>query len=205
MRDGHLDASQMEYFVLDEVDRMLDMGFIDSIQDIWSYMNEDKIKQVLTYSATLPHEVMSLVRQFVGDDYEHLKVSKTIIVDEVNHMFMEVPKRDKYTVLKGIVEANPEFKVLVFTETKRGADDLAESLKMDKFAVDSLHGDMEQRERFKTLRKIKNDNIDILVATDVAARGLNMNQIDLVVNYDVPQDPESYVHRIGRTARAGRK
>lgn len=205
IKEWHLKTKNIEYFVLDEVDRMLDMWFIESIQEIWETMDQSMIKQVLTYSATLPKEVLSLVREFVWTDYEHIKVEGEVIVDAVNHMFMEVNKRDKYRVLKGLAEVNKWFKILVFTETKRGADDLAESLKMDKFAVDSLHGDMEQRERFKTLNTIKNDKINILVATDVAARGLNMNKVDLVVNYDVPNDPESYVHRIWRTARAGRK
>jgi superfamily II DNA/RNA helicase len=121
------------------------------------------------------------------------------MVNTVDHMFMAINQDSKYEVLKGLLTANAEAKIVLFVERKYDAHDLALRMEGDGFKVDSLHGDMDQRDRFATLRKIKNDDIRILVATDVAARGLNMNQIDLVMNYDVPRDPESYIHRVGRT------
>ncbi len=191
----------IKYFVLDEVDRMLDMWFIDTIEDIWNRL--DTIDQALTFSATLPDEVLWLIKQFIWDQYEHIQVSQTVVVDTVDHMFMQVPNHDKYEVLQALLQGNPSMKTLIFTETKMWADDLAYRLDGDGYKVDALHGDMDQRDRFRTLRRIKENEVDILVATDVAARWLNMNKVDLVINYQVPNDPESYVHRIWRTARAG--
>ena len=116
---------------------------------------------------------------------------------------MEVPAFKKYEALKWLLTKDPEHKTIIFAETKRLVDDLANQLTGDGFDAIALHGDMEQRDRFQTLKKIKNNDLRILVATDVAARWLNMNQIDLVINFQVPNDPESYIHRIWRTARAG--
>ena len=197
-----LKVKNLDYFVLDEVDRMLDMGFVDTIQDIWNKINA--VKQILFYSATLPTEVNALINEFIGEDYTKIEVEGEIMVNTVDHMFMAINQDRKYEVLRGLLEANQDAKIVLFVERKYDAHDLALRMEGDGFAVDSLHGDMDQRERFKTLRKIKNNEIRILVATDVAARGLNMNQIDLVMNYDVPRDPESYIHRVGRTWRAGR-
>lgn len=197
-----LKVKHMDYFVLDEVDRMLDMGFVDTIQDIWNKINA--VKQVLFFSATLPTEVNALINEFIGDEYTMIKVEGQIMVNTVDHMFMAINQDRKYEVLKGLLTANAEAKIVLFVERKYDAHDLALRMEWDGFMVDSLHGDMDQRDRFATLRKIKNDDIRILVATDVAARWLNMNQIDLVMNYDVPRDPESYIHRVWRTGRAGR-
>lgn len=198
----HLKVQDIDYFILDEVDRMVDMGFIDSIRDIWNKL--DTVKQVLAYSATMPTEVTGLIEDFIGKEYEIIKVDQKIVVDTVDHMFISVPSRDKYWLLKEFLNNNEGMKTLVFTETKRGADNLAYDLDNDWFSVDALHGDMDQRDRFKTLSRIKNGEVNVLVATDVAARGLNMNDVKLVFNYEVPNDPESYIHRIGRTARAGK-
>jgi len=194
--------SDINYFILDEVDRMLDMWFIDDIDYIWSRCLN--IKQALTYSATMPHELKSLLSKYIGDDYTSIKIApQKVVASKVDHVFMEVPAFKKYEALKWLLTENPEHKTIVFAETKRLVDDLAQQLIGDGFDAIALHGDMEQRDRFKTLKKIKNNDLRILVATDVAARWLNMNQIDLVVNFEVPNDPESYVHRIWRTARAG--
>jgi len=181
---------------------MLDMWFIDTIEDIWNRL--DTIEQALTFSATLPDEVMHLLKNFIGEDYTHIAIEQKVVVDTVDHMFIQMPAGAKYEYLKEMLTNNNGMKTLVFCEMKRTADDLARRLDQDGFNVDALHGDMDQRDRFHTLRRIKNDEVNVLVATDVAARWLNMNKVDLVINYEAPNDPESYVHRIGRTARAGR-
>ena len=196
-----LRLNTIEYFILDEVDRMLDMWFIDDIDYIRSRCLN--LKQTLTYSATVPSELKSLLDRYMWDDYTTIKIKAVdVVATKVDHMFMDVSEFKKYDTLKRLLKEYPDDKTIVFAETKRLVDDLANQLSQDGFDAISLHGDMEQRDRFATLKKIKNDDLRILVATDVAARWLNMNQIDLVINFQVPNDPESYVHRIGRTARA---
>ncbi len=193
--------TDINYFILDEVDRMLDMWFIEDIDYIRSRCLN--IKQALTFSATIPHELKNLLEKYIWNDYESIKVApQKIVASKVDHVFMEVPAFKKYEALKWLLTENPEQKTIIFAETKRLVDDLATQLTWDGFDAIALHGDMEQRDRFQTLKKIKNNDLRILVATDVAARWLNMNQIDLVVNFEVPNDPESYIHRIWRTARA---
>ncbi len=193
--------SDIDYFILDEVDRMLDMWFIDDIDYIRSRCIN--VKQALTFSATIPHELKELLNRYIWSDYTSIKIAaQTIVASKVDHVLMEVPKFKKYEALKRLLTSNPEHKTIIFAETKRLVDDLAQQLIWDWFDAIALHGDMEQRDRFQTLKKIKNNDLRILVATDVAARWLNMNQIDLVLNFEVPNDPESYVHRIWRTARA---
>ncbi len=196
-----LKLSDIEYFILDEVDRMLDMWFIDEIDYIWSRCLN--LKQSLTFSATIPLELKDLLNRYMGDSYESIKVApQKIVASKVDHMFMEVASFKKFDVLKWMLKDHNEHKTIIFAETKKLVDDLAQQLTADWFDAIALHGDMDQRDRFKTLKKIKNNDLRILVATDVAARWLNMNQIDLVINFEVPRDPESYVHRIWRTARA---
>jgi len=161
--------SDVDYFILDEVDRMLDMGFIDDIDYIWSRCLN--IKQALTFSATIPHELKELLSRYIGDDYTSIKIkAQQIVADKIDHVFMEVSAFKKYEVLKWILSKNPEHKTIIFAETKRLVDELANQLIGDNFEAISLHGDMEQRERFHTLKKIKNNDLNILVATDVAAR-----------------------------------
>lgn len=195
----------IDYFILDEVDRMLDMWFIDTIRQIRQRL--DTVKQVMTFSATIPDELQGIIGEYIGteDEYVSIKVSQKIMVDTVNHMFMEVNDFRKYEILKSLLEVNPDMKTVVFAETKRKVDDLARMLKKDWFRADSLHGDMDQRDRFHTLKWIKSDHTRILVATDVAARWLNMKSVWLVLNFEVPTDSESYIHRVGRTARAGKE
>ncbi len=193
--------STFDYFILDEVDRMLDMWFIDEIDEIWSRCIN--VKQALTFSATIPHELKDLLHRYIWDDYTKINIApQEIVASKVDHMFMEVPAFKKYDALKFVLDKHPEDKTIVFAETKKMVDDLANQLKQEGYEAIALHWDMEQRDRFQTLKKIKTDELRILVATDVAARWLNMNQINLVINFEVPRDPESYVHRIWRTARA---
>lgn len=192
----------VKYLILDEVDRMLDMGFLDDVERIRSQM--PKIEQIMCFSATMPKQVISLLERHIGRDYTHLKTSQDIVVDKIDHAFVDAPHISKRTILDHRLKNHLGHKTIIFSQTKQTTRDLANYLRTQKYNVGELHGDIEQRDRTRTLKNYKAGDIDILVATDVASRGLNMNDIDLVVNYDVPQDPEDYVHRIGRTARAGK-
>lgn len=192
----------VKYFVLDEVDRMLDMGFLDDVQRIWDQM--PALQQVMCFSATLPKPLVQLVNSRLGNDYAHIEIQKEIIVDKIDHMFVDAPHISKRSMLDHWLASHAWKKVIIFAQTKKLTRDLRKYLQSQWYSAGELHGDIDQRDRTRTLKAYKEDHIQILVATDVASRGLNMNDIDLVINFDVPQDPEDYVHRIGRTARAGK-
>jgi ATP-dependent RNA helicase DeaD len=196
-----IDLSNIQYFVLDEVDRMLDMGFIDDIDYVWSFLTN--VKQSMTFSATIPVEVGNLISKYVGEGYEHIKATTSITVDKIDHAFVEVTHFEKFDLLKKYVSEHTDKKTIVFTRTKSETEHLARMLMENGISADFLHGDLEQRQRQRALKRFQGGEISTFVTTDVAARGLNMNNIDLVINYHVPEDPESYIHRIGRTGRAG--
>ena len=197
---GYIRLDQVNFLVLDEVDRMLDMGFIDDIDRIWESLTA--LKTVYTFSATITPEIQNLFSKYLDEGYEHIKATEGVTVAKIDHSFVEVPHFEKYDYLKSFLAEHPEDKTIIFTRMKREAEELARYLDRDGFSVDYLHGDMMQRERMRSLRNFKEGVVQIFVTTDVAARGLNMNAIDLVVNYHVPEDPEAYIHRIGRTGRA---
>ncbi len=196
-----IDISNVEFFVLDEVDRMLDMGFIDDIDYVWSFLTN--VKQSMTFSATIPFEVGNLISKYVGEGYEHIKATTSITVDKIDHAFVEVTHFEKFDLLKKYVSEHADKKTIVFTRTKAETEHLARMLMENGISADFLHGDLEQRQRQRALKRFSSGEVSTFVTTDVAARGLNMNNIDLVINYHVPEDPESYIHRIGRTGRAG--
>ncbi len=198
---GYIDLAQVKYFVLDEVDRMLDMGFVDDIDYIWG--NLPKIEQSMTFSATIPQEMKNLLTKYVGEGYEFIKSTDELTVDKIDHSFIEVETFDKFNLLKDYIVAHDKQKIIVFSRTKFETEHLARVLQDNGVSAEYLHGDMEQRDRTRALRRFKEDEVQVFVTTDVAARGLNMNNIELVVNYHVPEDPEAYIHRIGRTGRAG--
>lgn len=191
----------MQYFVLDEVDRMLDMGFIDDIDTIWSRLGT--VKQSMTFSATIPQEVKNLVAKYVGDGYESIKATESVTVNAIDHSFIEVPHFEKYEMLKKYIDQHKEQKVVVFVRMKHETEEIADLLERDGYSTGCLHGDMQQRDRTRSLKRFQDGLCSIFVTTDVASRGLNMKDIELVVNYHVPEDPEAYIHRIGRTGRAG--
>lgn len=159
---------------------------------------------MLSFSATVTEELKQMLHRFIGSDYTFIKIAaQSIVVDKIDHAFIRVPGRQKHEILQKYLDAHKDQKIIIFTQMKHVASTLARTLHEDGYKVAALHGDIDQRVRNITIRDIKADKVKILVATDVASRGLNLNDIQLVFNYDVPQDPESYVHRIGRTARAG--
>lgn len=196
-----IDLSSVQYLVLDEVDRMLDMGFIDDIDMIWSRLGT--VKQSMTFSATIPQEVNNLLAKYVGDGYESIKATENLMVSKIDHAFIEVPHFEKYEMLKKYVLDHKDVKIVVFCRMKHETEDIADMLERDGFSTGCLHGDMQQRDRTRSLKRFQDGFCNVFITTDVAARGLNMKDIMLVVNYNVPEDPEAYIHRIGRTGRAG--
>lgn len=193
-------TDDIEFFVLDEVDRMLDMWFVDDIEFVWS--NLKNIKQALAFSATITPEIKWIVEKYLWVDYTFIKATSELTVAKIDHSFVDVPSVDKFDMLKKFILKHKSDKTIVFVDTKRDTEILANKLLDEWFEASYLNWDMRQRERFKALKDFQENKTKIFVVTDVAARGLNIKNIDLVINYHVPQDPESYIHRIGRTWRA---
>ena len=199
-----IDPTLIKYFVLDEVDRMLDMGFVDDVERLRSQC--PNISQTMLFSATITSEVKNIISKHLGDTYHFIAIEpEKIVVDKIDHAFMMAPHISKPDMLLKWIESHKEHKIIIFTQTKYATNDLTKLLYQKWYKVGQLSGDLDQRERMAALKAYKENQVKIMVATDVASRGLNMKDIDLVINYDVPQDPESYVHRIGRTARAGKE
>lgn len=196
-----IDLSQIKLLIIDEVDQMMDMGFSRAVEDIWGQL--DGLEQVMTFSATYTREITSIIDRNMQGGYESLILSQTPTVDSIDHVFMRVGVRDKYPLLKRTLERFPDHKVIVFTARKHETEELERYLYRDGFSASFIHGDMMQRDRVRALQSFKDGRVRIFIGTDVASRGLNLNNIDLVVNYHVPHDPEAYIHRIGRTGRAG--
>jgi len=198
-----LNLKSIRFTVLDEADRMLDMGFIDDMKFILAQI--PKKSQKMMFSATIPSQITWLAKRYMRNPVE-LRLSKdTLTVPETRQLFYEVKEFYKFNVLCNLLDAEMGGLFLVFRRTKSGVDELAAALNAKRYNVRALHGDYSQRERDRVMRHFRKGRVDILVATDVAARGLDIDGITHVVNYDVPQDPESYIHRIGRTGRAGKE
>jgi len=201
---GVLNLDNVKMFVLDEADRMLEMGFIDDIEEIMSYLPEDR--QNLLFSATMPKEILELAEEFLNENYEIIKVKPDeLTVEKIKQIIYIVNPRDKFKKLTEVLSQNESEKVIVFTQTKIEADELAERLNEEGFNANAIHGDFSQKKREAVLHNFRTGKLKILVATDVAARGLDIKGVDLVINYGLPRDTESYIHRIGRTGRAGRE
>jgi ATP-dependent RNA helicase DeaD len=189
--------------VLDEADEMLDMGFMDDIQSILKLVPEDR--QTLLFSATMPANIQKLAQQFLRDP-EHVKVdSKLLSAPLISQFYVEIQERMKFDGLCRLLDMEPPELAIIFGRTKRRVAELSEALMKRGYACDGLHGDLSQNQRDTVMRKFRDGSIDVLVATDVAARGLDVSGVTHVINFDLPQDPESYVHRIGRTGRAGKE
>lgn len=193
----------VRYVVLDEADEMLDMGFLEDIQTILSAVPEKR--QTMLFSATMPPNIQRLAQQFLKNP-EHISVvPKQVSAPSVDQSYIEVHERDKFEVLCRLLDMESPELAIVFGRTKRRVDELTEALQKRGYSADGLHGDLSQHMRDTVMRKFRDGSIDVLVATDVAARGLDVTGVTHVVNFDLPQDPESYVHRIGRTGRAGKE
>ena len=188
--------------ILDEADEMLDMGFREDIEMILSKTPEER--QTTFFSATMPKGILDLTKKYQKNP-EHIKVvRKELTVPNIKQYYIETRSANKLEVLSRLIDVyNPKLSV-VFTNTKKGADELVSDLQARGYFADALHGDLKQTQRDIVMDKFRNGTIDILVATDVAARGIDVDDVEAVFNYDLPQDEEYYVHRIGRTGRAGR-
>ena len=199
---GTLDLSELKALVLDEADEMLRMGFIDDVETVLKKVPEQR--QVALFSATMPSQIRRIAQTYLRDPAEVTITSKTTTATNIRQRFWFVSGLHKLDALTRILEAEPYDAMLVFARTKLGTDELAEKLQARGLAAAAINGDVQQAQREKTIQNLKDGKIDILVATDVAARGLDVERISHVLNYDIPYDTESYVHRIGRTGRAGR-
>ncbi|MFZ5642372.1 MAG: DEAD/DEAH box helicase [Bacillota bacterium] len=202
LRRKTLQLDRVKMVVLDEADEMLDMGFIEDVEAILGETPESR--QTLLFSATMPREVMDLARRYLKEP-EYLTVSKgNITVPLIDQVYYEARDRTKVETLTRLLDFLDISKAIIFCRTKRGVDDLVGSLEARAYPVAGLHGDMSQYQRNQVMRRFKNNQIEVLIATDVAARGLDIENVSHVINYDLPQDVEFYVHRIGRTGRAGK-
>jgi ATP-dependent RNA helicase DeaD len=193
----------VERVILDEADEMLEMGFREDIERILSDVPSQR--QTLLFSATIPSEVRKIAEKYQKDP-EFIKIAdKRKNIPKITQYAFRCDIRDKFNSLIRLIEAYDVNLALIFCNTKKSVDFVAKHLKKEEFKVDSLHGDMSQQTRDKVMNKFRNGNISILVATDVAARGLDIANVDVIINYDVPQNADDYIHRIGRTARAGKR
>ncbi len=200
---GSLDISALRYLVLDEADEMLRMGFIDDVEKVLKKTPETR--QVALFSATMPVQIRRIAQTYLKDPVEIAIKNKTSTAENIRQRYWAVSGIQKLDALTRILEAEPFDAMIVFARTKLGTDELASKLAARGIAAAAINGDVQQAQREKTIQNLKDGKIDVLVATDVAARGLDVDRISHVLNYDIPYDTESYVHRIGRTGRAGRK
>lgn len=189
--------------ILDEADEMLDMGFMEDITSILSLVPEER--HTMLFSATMPTNIRKLADQFLRNP-EHVSVIPTqVSAPTIDQAYIEVHERQKFDALSRLLDMESPELAIIFGRTKRRVDELSEALQKRGYSADGLHGDLSQNQRDAVMRKFRDGSIDVLVATDVAARGLDVSGVTHVINFDLPQDPESYVHRIGRTGRAGKE
>lgn len=189
--------------ILDEADEMLNMGFIEDIEMILSKTPTER--QTLLFSATMPAPIQRIAEKFMKDPHVVRVKTKEMTVPQIEQYYIEAQEKSKFDVLTRLLDIQTPELAIVFGRTKRRVDELSEALNLRGYTAEGIHGDLSQAKRLSVLRKFKENSIDILVATDVAARGLDISGVTHVYNFDIPQDPESYVHRIGRTGRAGKE
>ncbi len=201
MNQGFIRLDQIEFFVLDEADRMLDMGFIHDVKRIIKRL--PKLRQTMLFSATMPPTVQELSRSILIDPIKVEANPQSTTVDTIAQSLYFVERGEKRALLKHILRDAASEKVLVFTRTKHRANNLAKQLNRARIPAEAIHGNKSQTARTRALAKFKSGHTAVLVATDIAARGLDIDAVSHVINFDLPNMPESYVHRIGRTARAG--
>ena len=197
-----VDITKIEYSVLDEADEMLNMGFYEDITEILSHTPEEK--NTWLFSATMPKEVSVIAKKFMDNPVEITVGNKNESTSQVSHEYYLVNSRDRYQALKRLSDANPDIFSVIFCRTKRDTQKVAENLIEDGYSAGALHGDLSQNQRDLVMRSFRNKQIQMLVATDVAARGIDVDDITHVINYQLPDEPEIYTHRSGRTGRAGK-
>ncbi|WP_010178635.1 DEAD/DEAH box helicase [Aquimarina agarilytica] len=200
---GLVDISQIGYCVLDEADEMLNMGFYEDITKILSHTPDEK--STWLFSATMPREVATIAKKFMSNPVEITVGSKNSSNKNVTHEYYVVSARDRYPALKRLADANPSIFAVIFCRTKRDTQSIAEKLIEDGYSAAALHGDLSQNQRDLVMKSFRNRQIQMLVATDVAARGIDVNDITHVINYQLPDENETYNHRSGRTGRAGKE
>ncbi len=203
IKRGKLLIDKISFFILDEADEMLNMGFIDDVEEILKSTPDDK--RTLFFSATIPDRISRLAKKYMNQ-YKIIRIpSKQLTTKQTDQIYFEVKKNDKFEALTRIIDVEPMFYGLVFCRTKINVDTVKRKLLERGYDAAGLHGDISQSQREKILSKFKNHSVNILVATDVASRGIDIMDLTHVINYDLPQDADRYVHRIGRTGRAGKK
>ena len=201
MNQGYVHLDYLEIFVLDEADRMLDMGFIRDVRKIVRALPEQK--QTMLFSATMPEEIAQLASSLMKSPVRVEVTPVSTTVEKIEQLVYFVPKSHKNTLLLHLLDEQKIRRTLLFTRTKHGADKIAKHLKKANIKADAIHGDKSQTARQNALTNFKNGKLKVLVATDIAARGIDVDALEHVINYDLPDVAETYVHRIGRTGRAG--
>jgi len=200
---GILRLDRVRFAVLDEADQMLDMGFIEDIEEILGKTPKDK--QTMLFSATMPYEIRKLIDNYLKPGYRTVKVGKQLITPKVKQRILLVRSEDKLKALEKLLKEHEGVSTIVFVKTKRDAAEIEKELQKRGINARAIHGDLSQRQRETVMKLFKEGKVKVLVATDVAARGIDIKDVGLVINYELPENPESYVHRIGRTGRAGRE
>ncbi|MBF0127476.1 MAG: DEAD/DEAH box helicase [Magnetococcales bacterium] len=203
MNQGFIKLDRLEIFVLDEADRMLDMGFIHDIRMVISHLPVER--QTLFFSATMPKDIALLAKGILTDPVRVEATPPSTTVERVVQKVMFVEKTDKRHLLRSLLQQEEMTRALVFTRTKHGADKVVIDLEKNHIVADAIHGNKSQSARERALSRFRTGEVRVLVATDIAARGIDVSGVSHVINYDLPNEPENYVHRIGRTARAGKE
>jgi Superfamily II DNA and RNA helicases len=204
LRRNELNLSMIKYLVLDEADEMLNMGFIEDIEEIIKNCNVER--QTLLFSATMPNEIKKLSKKYLNPNAKHISIMEnSMTVSKIDQYYYEIKQKDRFESLCRILDVDEPSSAMIFCKTKKGVDEVVEAMQARGYNVEGMHGDLNQNQRMNTLRKFKEGNLDYLVATDVAARGIDVENVTHVINFELPQDIESYVHRIGRTGRANKE
>ena len=203
IKRGKLKVNEIRWLVLDEADEMLSMGFKDDLDAILE--NSPVEKQTLLFSATMPKEIVAIANNYMADPFEITVGKKNTGAANVEHHYYVVHAKDRYLALKRVADINPNIYGIIFCRTRAETKEVADKLMNDGYNADALHGDLSQAQRDFVMNRFRNKHLQMLVATDVAARGLDVNDLTHVINYNLPDDPEVYIHRSGRTGRAGKR